>query len=261
MTKYQFIYKTTNLVNGKFYVGKHSTDNLNDGYLGSGNFLKKAIKKNGRKNFKREILEKCLPCKFYINEKEKYWIKKLDAVKRGYNLTNGGDGMLGFEYTVEQRLERSKRVSGKINPNYGKSGNLNPNYGNIYSEESRERIRKARIGKGTFSKQQKIEHSKRMSGDRNPMFGKKGKDAPFYGKTHSKETLEIIRQTHTGKIVSEETREKQRKAKQGKKSSEETIIKLKNKRKIECEYCSKIVDISNYGRWHGNNCKFKKEVA
>lgn len=54
--KFHIIYKTTNLINGKIYVGLHSTDNIDDGYLGSGWVLKSAIKKYGRENFKREVL-------------------------------------------------------------------------------------------------------------------------------------------------------------------------------------------------------------
>ena len=42
--KFHIIYKTTNLLNGKIYVGLHSTDNLNDRYMGSGWVLKYAIK-------------------------------------------------------------------------------------------------------------------------------------------------------------------------------------------------------------------------
>ena len=55
--KYHYIYKTTNLKNGKFYVGMHSTNNLNDGYLGSGTRLRRSIRRNGIKNFKIEFLE------------------------------------------------------------------------------------------------------------------------------------------------------------------------------------------------------------
>jgi group I intron endonuclease len=55
--KYHYIYKTTNLKNGKFYVGVHSTHNLNDGYLGSGLKLRRSIRRNGIENFKLEILE------------------------------------------------------------------------------------------------------------------------------------------------------------------------------------------------------------
>jgi hypothetical protein len=55
--KYHYIYKTTNLKNGKYYVGMHSTSNLEDGYLGSGDRLRRSIRKYGKENFKSEILE------------------------------------------------------------------------------------------------------------------------------------------------------------------------------------------------------------
>jgi hypothetical protein len=57
--KYHYIYKTTNVLSGRYYIGMHSTDNLEDGYLGSGTRLRRAINKHGAENFKREILEYC----------------------------------------------------------------------------------------------------------------------------------------------------------------------------------------------------------
>lgn len=55
--KYHYIYKTTCNVNGKYYVGMHSTDDLNDEYLGSGKRLRYSINKHGKENFKVEFLE------------------------------------------------------------------------------------------------------------------------------------------------------------------------------------------------------------
>ena len=57
--KHYLVYKTTNLVNGKIYIGQHQTYDLNDGYLGSGILLRRAIEKYGEENFKREILFEC----------------------------------------------------------------------------------------------------------------------------------------------------------------------------------------------------------
>ena len=55
--KYHFIYKTTNLLSGKYYIGMHSTDDLNDGYLGSGTLLRRSLNKYGKENHSIEILE------------------------------------------------------------------------------------------------------------------------------------------------------------------------------------------------------------
>ena len=74
--KFHFIYKITNTKNGKYYIGMHSTDNLNDGYLGSGIRLRRSIRRNGIENFKIEYLE------FFDNVEVKFpgggyyiWIK------------------------------------------------------------------------------------------------------------------------------------------------------------------------------------------
>jgi len=86
------IYKTTNAITGKYYVGCHQTVNLNDGYLGSGKHLRYAIKKYGIDNFKFEIL-------YSVSSKEEMFelernIVNEDLVKnpQTYNLKIGGSG-------------------------------------------------------------------------------------------------------------------------------------------------------------------------
>jgi group I intron endonuclease len=83
------IYKTTNLLNGKFYVGKDEKNNPY--YLGSGKILKLAIKKYGIENFKKEIIETCKTID-ELNEREKFWINVLSATTFGYNIAEGGTG-------------------------------------------------------------------------------------------------------------------------------------------------------------------------
>lgn len=109
------IYKTTNLINGKFYVGKDVKNNPY--YLGSGKVLRQAISKYGRQNFKKEILEVCNSAT-ELEEKEQYWIDKLNAIEKGYNLTKGGTG--GDTWTNAKKDVHWNK--GKLPWNFGKQG-------------------------------------------------------------------------------------------------------------------------------------------
>lgn len=86
-----YIYLTTNLINGKKYIGQHK-GKANDNYLGSGKLIQQAIKKYGKENFKKEILEFC-SSQEETNEKEKFYIQSYNAVEdeNFYNILEGGN--------------------------------------------------------------------------------------------------------------------------------------------------------------------------
>jgi hypothetical protein len=117
------IYKTTNLINGKIYVG--SDKNNNEKYLGSGKLLKQSIKKYGKQSFKKEVLQKCSS----LNElkySESYWIKKLKSNIRGigYNISDGyygGDCFSNHPNKEEYRQKLKNAIIGEKNRMFGKS--------------------------------------------------------------------------------------------------------------------------------------------
>ena len=92
MIKQYFVYLTTNLINNHKYIGYHYGFE-NDNYLGSGKILNIAIKKYGRENFKREILQ-VYPDEITAKQGEKDWIKKYNAINSSefYNIAEGGEG-------------------------------------------------------------------------------------------------------------------------------------------------------------------------
>ena len=89
---YYVIYKITNLINNKIYIGKHKTSDLNDNYIGSGVYIKRAIKKYGIENFKKEILHYCTS-EEEMNNLELQIVNK-DFLNRSdvYNINLGGLG-------------------------------------------------------------------------------------------------------------------------------------------------------------------------
>lgn len=95
MSKFFTIYKTTNIINGKVYIGQHKVQSLfdKDTYIGSGSILIKAIKKHGKENFSKEILTIAIS-QSEADVLEKYYIKKYDSTnpEKGYNILKGGQG-------------------------------------------------------------------------------------------------------------------------------------------------------------------------
>ena len=105
------IYKITNKLNNKYYIGKHQTADLNDGYMGSGKLIRKAIEKYSVENFDKEILH-VFDNEVDMNFKEK---ELVILSEQSYNLCDGGKGGFGFInkniWTELKRLEHNKIVS------------------------------------------------------------------------------------------------------------------------------------------------------
>lgn len=100
-----YIYKTTNLCNNKIYIGQHKGQIFDPYYYGSGTLFQRAFKKEGKENFKCEILEECETAKI-LNEREIYWIEYYQSrnPEIGYNLAKGGEQVVigCTEYEIEK---------------------------------------------------------------------------------------------------------------------------------------------------------------
>lgn len=160
------IYKATNLVNGKVYIGQtiRSLDERVRQHINDTNAMKdsfafhSAIRKYGEDNFRWEVIDKAYSSR-ELDEKEVFWIKYYhsyisDDECNGYNMTIGGNVFRGKD---------------------------NPFYGKTHSEESREKIRKSKIGQGIGNQYAKGKHT--------------GKDNVMY--------RPIVQLTMDGKFVAE----------------------------------------------------------
>lgn len=150
---YHYIYKITNLINGMYYYGRHSTQNLNDGYMGSGKYILNAIKKYGKQNFKKEIIEYAASSEQLWKLEETYITEEMIADKKCYNAAYGGINYLSslknndhdafvrhqslagknggiasyFKKTPEQRLEWHKKGRAVSAGALGKKWSLSEN--------------------------------------------------------------------------------------------------------------------------------------
>ena len=111
--KYHFIYKTTNLINNKFYVGMHSTDDLEDGYFGSGKIIHYSVNKHGIENHKVEILE-FFDSREALKRREAEIInEELLANQLNMNLKFGGEGGWDHVEISPEELKERQRNGGK----------------------------------------------------------------------------------------------------------------------------------------------------
>ena len=172
-----FNYIITNDVNNKQYVGAHSTNNINDNYMGSGLLIGRAKKKYGKENFTKEILCYTKTTK-EAYENEVHLIKEYNTlVPNGYNISpTGGLGFVG-QFSEETKAKMREAVIGKPKSEEHKQNMKGPK-----SEEHTENISKALIGK-EFSKE-RIENMKQV---------RKGKTyIEIYGEEKAREIIENI---------------------------------------------------------------------
>ena len=113
---FHYIYKSVCKINGRYYIGMHSTSNLEDGYLGSGKRLKYSLNKYGRENHKIEIIEWCND-KRSLKEREKELVNEsLLQDVNCMNLTIGGEGgphFSGRKHSEEMKRKLSEKIKGK----------------------------------------------------------------------------------------------------------------------------------------------------
>lgn len=124
-----YIYLIKNQQNKTVYIGQQIGTKSIDEYKGSGLLLNRAYKKYGEGYFKREIIEYCNIDE--LNDKEKLYIKQYNTkFPHGYNLTEGGEGMKGYQYDDNQKYNISKAKTGQK-----------------YPKEHGEKIRQSKLGK------------------------------------------------------------------------------------------------------------------
>ena len=186
---YYGIYKITNLLNGKMYIGQHTTNNLDDGYMGSGIVIRHALKKNGNENFRKEWLMFCedeeelnYMERVYVDQT---WIDRADT----YNLAIGGNSARGENHPMfgRQHNEETRKKISDSRQDY--VGEKHPFYGKHHTKETKDKISQGHIGIGhPMSEEQKRKLSLKRKGMKFPKEwckniskGKIGKPSPRKG--------------------------------------------------------------------------------
>jgi group I intron endonuclease len=180
------IYVTTNLINNKKYIGKDS--NNNPEYLGSGTLLREAIKKYGKENFKKEILEHCHNDE-ELHLKESYWIQKYNAVESDdfYNIVDFSAGWnldkLGkekYEFVINKISLNGRGIKKDFSKAINRSKNLqNSSKGKPKPKGFAETISQIKKGK-KLSPSHRIKISEGKKGKKQPSSFSEKKNKPIY---------------------------------------------------------------------------------
>ena len=170
MNTYYTIYKITNQINGKIYIGSHKTKNLNDSYMGSGKYLKHAQEKHGIENFTKEIL-------FIFDNPEEMYAKEAEIVNEDflaeentYNLKVGGFGGWDHENQNSEK-QRAKSIKGNAKQKWLAENDPtwqgNKNKSIAATKNLKQRHALGLINYNTFSGKSHTEISKKMIGEKN----------------------------------------------------------------------------------------------
>lgn len=219
-----FVYKTTNLINGKFYIGKHATSDLNDGYMGSGLALRRAFLKYGRENFVTQIVAEA-ECEESLNALERNIVTQgLCSDPNSYNIALGGQG-------------------GCIV--------LKPDHPLYAATVAKLALANKARGAAT-SLRMKALHAEGKAG----MAGKKHSSSTKLKISETAKTVD--RAWLTGRVLSAESRAKCTGRPKGIVSdkSKAQVSKL-HSADHQCEHCGMMNIASNHKRWHGDKCKHK----
>jgi len=203
--KYHLVYKTTNTLNNRYYIGMHSTNNPDDGYLGSGNILRASINKYGAENHSIVIL-------YYCNSRQELAKKEFEEISEHKNdilCMNIADG--GFGGATRRGAKHTEETKLKIKASL---------MGHKHSEETRIKI-------GLKSKGRNVGKKFSLSHRLNISKAKKGMPSKLKGIPRTEETKRKISEANKGKVtrigyvLSEETRKKISLSNKGKTRSEE----------------------------------------
>lgn len=238
-----YIYRITNLVNGKTYIGQHRYKDLNDDYMGSGVLLLKAQKKYGIENFKKEILVFNIPRDEQANTLEETFIKaEREKVGREncYNIADGGysSGMKGKHLTEEHKKKLSEALKGRPSPNKGKH----------ISDKTKKKISDYNKGK-TLSEEHKMKIAETLKGH-NVSEETREKLSAHKGWHHTEATKKKMSETHKGipgRPMSEETKRKLSEANKKENLSEETLKKRSEAVKGKKWFNNGEINVMSYG--------------
>ena len=259
------LYKTTNLINGKFYIGKHKCVSEDfDGYLGSGTLLKKAILKHGKENFIRQTLA-VFTSQQEVDFAEEELVSDSFLKENSedcYNLARGGKG--GFQVLNEEGVLVNISTLPAIRKKISEQGKLAQNRPDVRERKSTSQLgeKNHRFGENCSEKHKKQisdAHTGRIKSEAE----RKAISDGLVGHTVSEETRKKISEGNKGKTVSTETRAAMSAAKVGRVCSEEIREKISKAHEgmlyeeRTCIHCLLKGRGPNMTRYHFDNCKHK----
>jgi hypothetical protein len=177
--KYHLVYKIINLINGKIYIGKHSTDNIKDDYMGSGLLIKKAIEKYGIENFKKEIVFKAKTEKEAFKKENEIVNEEFILREDSYNLIIGGDSFEAINSDVELRKAKNRKAAISMNKiNWSDDGFRERNRTRL-SEMSKKYHELGIFKAPNWTGKKHKEESKRKIGEKNSQHQKGEKNSQY----------------------------------------------------------------------------------